>query len=73
MCRDETLTATREDRMENFEINGTKYRTDAETLNVLRGIMQAARDSGDASAVQAVMALGLTTGRIVVATPAAGS
>ena len=59
--------------MESFEINGTNYRTDADTLNVLRGIMQAARDSGDASAVQAVMALGVSTGRIVVATPAAGA
>ena len=44
----------------NFTINGTEYKTDKETVEVLRSIKKA-----DAlTAVQAVMALGLHTGRI---------
>ncbi|ABW35085.1 hypothetical protein Dgeo_3044 (plasmid) [Deinococcus geothermalis DSM 11300] len=46
-------------------LNGTTYRTDAETLAVLHSIIPAAKASGDSSAVQAVLALGLATGRIV--------
>jgi hypothetical protein len=48
-----------------FEMNGKAYRTDAQTLSVLRGIIPAAKRSGDYSAVTAVMALGLKTGCIV--------
>jgi hypothetical protein len=47
-----------------FELNGTTYRTDAETLSMIRSIVPAAKASGDASAIQAVMSLGLSTGRI---------
>lgn len=46
-------------------MNGKTYTTDAETLNVLRSIIPAAKASGDYSAVAAVMELGLKTGRIV--------
>lgn len=48
-----------------FEMNGTTYQTDAATLNLLRSIVPAAKDSGDVTAVAAVMALGLKSGRIV--------
>jgi hypothetical protein len=46
------------------ELNGKTYRTDAETLSMIRSIVPAAKASGDASAIQAVMSLGLSTGRI---------
>ena len=47
-----------------FELNGTTYRTDTETLAVLRSIVPSAARSGDSSAVQAVLAAGLAAGRI---------
>lgn len=47
-----------------FEMNRKSYKTDEETLNVLRGIASSAKKSNDMSAVIAVMALGLKTGRI---------
>lgn len=47
-----------------FEMNGLHYETDAETLIVLREIVPGAKKTGDASAVAAVMALGLAAGRI---------
>ena len=47
-----------------FELNGTGYETDAETLAVLQSIIPAAKRTGDASAVQAILSLGLTTKRI---------
>lgn len=47
-----------------FEMNRKSYKTDEETLNVLRGIVSSAKKSNDMSAVIAVMALGLKTGRI---------
>lgn len=47
-----------------FEMNGKGYETDSETLNVLRSIVPAAHESGDSSAVMAVMILGEQTGRI---------
>ena len=50
---------------ELFEMNGTIYRTDAGTLAVLRSIVQSAKETGDASAVAAVMSLGMATGRII--------
>jgi hypothetical protein len=48
-----------------FELNGKTYRTDAETLNLLRSIVPAAKRSNDGSAVQAVIIAGTMTGRIV--------
>lgn len=53
---------------EGFEIDGKTYRTDAATLSVLRGIMPAAKATGDASAVAVVMRMGLLFGRIVETT-----
>lgn len=53
--------------MGTFELNGERYVTDAETLDVIRRIAPAAQSSGDASAVAAMMELGLLTGRIRVA------
>jgi len=50
---------------ELFEMNGTIYRTDAGTLAVLRSIVQSAKETSDASAVAAVMSLGMATGRII--------
>ena len=47
-----------------FTLNNETYRTDAETVEVLRSIMPSARKSGDSSAVVAVIALGQATGRI---------
>lgn len=52
--------------MKRFELNGKIYETDAETLDVLRIIIPAAKKSGDSSAVMAVIFLGIETGRIVV-------
>lgn len=49
---------------DQFELNGVTYEADADTLAALRSIMPAAKDSSDYSAVTAVMALGLKTGRI---------
>lgn len=49
---------------EIFEMNGNTYTTDADTLNVLRSLVPAAKLSGDSSAVIAVIALGENTGRI---------
>lgn len=50
--------------MKTFEMNGIGYETDEETLNVLRNVVKAAKESGDNSAVAAVMGLGLKVGRI---------
>jgi len=47
-----------------FELNGESFTTDAETLQVLHSITASARTAGDGSAVQAVVFLGLDTGRI---------
>lgn len=47
-----------------FEMNGSTYRTDAATLAVLNSIIPAAKTTGDASAVAAIMGLGLKGGRI---------
>lgn len=47
-----------------FTMNGKVYATDAETINVLRSIVPDAHRTGDASAVAAVMGLGLKYGRI---------
>lgn len=51
--------------MVTFEMNGKGYSTDAETLEVLRSIVPAAKQAGDMSAVIAVMTLGEMAGRIV--------
>ena len=52
--------------MKNFEMNGKTYRTDLETYNVLKQVIDSYRKGGsvDASAVSAVMYLGISTGRI---------
>jgi hypothetical protein len=50
---------------QTFEMNETGYRTDAETLGWLRKLVPQAKESGDSSAVIAVMVLGEATGRIV--------
>ena len=47
-----------------FEMNGKAYRTDEETLELLRDIVPQAKQAGDFSAVIAVMDLGEHTGRI---------
>ncbi len=47
-----------------FKLNGTTYRTDSETLQVLRSVMPSAKSTGDSSAVIAIVALGLQSGRI---------
>lgn len=47
-----------------FEMNGKGYETDAETLDVLRSIVPDAKAADDATAVAAVMGLGLAAGRI---------
>ena len=52
-------------KAQTFEMDGKAYRTDAETLALLREIVPAAKATGDASAVAAVMVAGLATGRIV--------
>jgi hypothetical protein len=49
---------------QQFTLNGKTYDTDSETLNVLRGIVPTARETGDSSAVIAIVILGLATGRI---------
>lgn len=52
-----------------FEMNGKTYKTDAETVKVLRTVVPRAKASGDVSAVTAVMGLGLKAGRIVEEKP----
>ena len=47
-----------------FEMNGKGYSTDEETLDLLRKIVPSAKEAVDFSAVTAIMALGLKTGRI---------
>lgn len=51
--------------MTTFTLNNKTYRTDAEMLEVLRGVVPSAKESDDGSAVIAVLSLGLMTGRIV--------
>lgn len=61
-------------KMESFELNCVTFQADAETLAVLRQVLPAAKETGDTSALQAVMELGLRSGRIVAgegATPCA--
>lgn len=48
-----------------FELNGMIYLTDDETLRVLRTMIPSAKDSGDSSAVIAMLSLGEQTGRII--------
>jgi hypothetical protein len=48
-----------------FTLNGHTYMTDSQTVKLLRKLIPAARQSGDSSAVQAVMTYGQRTGRIV--------
>jgi hypothetical protein len=44
-----------------FEINGKTYKTDEQTIKVLRSIMESAKQSNDYSAVIAVMEIGQLT------------
>jgi len=50
---------------EPFELNGRFYKTDAETLCVLRSLMPGAKSSGDGSAVISAIEIGQVSGRIV--------
>ena len=50
-----------------FEMNGKSYRTDEETLELLRDIVPSGKAANDMSAVIAVMELGIFNGRIVEA------
>jgi hypothetical protein len=50
--------------MNTFTLNGKTYQTDTETIKVLRSIMPSAKDTGDSSAVIAIITLGEMTGRI---------
>ena len=52
-----------------FEMNGKGYRTDEETLDMLRSIVPSAKATGDSSAVMFAMDLGLAGGRIVEIQP----
>ena len=51
-------------RSTTFQMNEKSYETDKETLELLRSLVPAAKKSKDFSAITAVMALGLETGRI---------
>ena len=53
-----------EGKMKIFEMNGIFYQTDDATLEVLRSIIPPAKETGDTSAVAAVMMLGLQAGII---------
>ncbi len=48
-----------------FELNGKAYRTDTETLELLRVVVPRAKASGDGSALFAMMHFGQLAGRIV--------
>ena len=50
-----------------IQLNGKTYTTDAETLAVLRSLIASAKANNDGSAVQAVLFLGLETGRVMEA------
>jgi hypothetical protein len=47
-----------------FTMNGKTYETNAQTLEVLLSIVPSAKETGDCSAVAAVMGLGLKRGVI---------
>lgn len=47
-----------------FTLNNKTYRTDLETLQVLRSVVTSAKQNDDASAVITIIELGLLTGRI---------
>lgn len=48
-----------------FEMNGNAYKTDLETLDILRGIVKAGREANDYSAVEFMMVIGEMGGKIV--------
>jgi hypothetical protein len=52
------------ENMENFTLNGTAYSTDQETLNVIKSVMPTAKINNDSTAVQAIIFLGLSSGRV---------
>lgn len=63
-----TPSRARKDSMHTtFELNGKRYTTDNSTLEVLRSIVPCAKRTGDPSAVQVVLDLGLKCGRIRLA------
>ena len=47
-----------------FELNGRTYRTDAETVALLRRVVPKAKATGDHSALVAVLTLGQMAGRV---------
>jgi len=62
----QTTTAPRSNTLnKTFEMDGKAYRTDAETLAVLRDVVPAAKASCDTTALFAVMHFGKLAGRIV--------
>lgn len=48
-----------------FEMDGKGYRTDEETLNVIRSVVKHMEETGSNAGVAAVMGMGLKTGCIV--------
>jgi len=46
-------------------MNGKGYETDRETLEVINSVIVSAKESGDFSAITAIMGLGLKTKRII--------
>ena len=52
---------------EKFELNGKTYKTDENTIKILRTIVTSAKENNDTSALQTMMILGEMTGTIVEA------
>ncbi|TVM02981.1 MAG: hypothetical protein CV087_07485 [Candidatus Brocadia sp. WS118] len=50
--------------MKNFELNGKTYETDEKTLEILEILIPRAKQTGDNSAVIAVLTLGEMAGKI---------
>ena len=63
----------KETGVKTFEMNGNAYRTNVETLSVLRDAVESFRADGsrDVSAIAAIMSLGLMTGVIAECNDAA--
>ena len=63
--KDNNNGTRKRDKMKvTFEMNGKAYETTESMLNVLRSIVPEAKKTGDSTAVQYLMALGLQAGRI---------
>jgi len=52
--------------MKTFRLNNKNYKTDNKTMKVLKSIMSSAKKNNDSTAVQAMIFLGLKTGKIVL-------